>query len=297
MLGSLNPAGTTIGRDIDRKSITGECLLMFATMDSHGCSCWHLALASISITTRSPDTTASGGHKMPAPVLMSGAGRLLVNLLGPISGTICSSTLPLLIPVIDLAARLKQPTGTQSTNLPALSIRVTAVRQAVAIRVLLVCRNKIITSKQIAHYAAKRSTSASSITRTSTGVHYLRPATGISARFNTTPPSRPKHCGRNGHIVILEHDTKCGHRNVRRVFFASARNTAALPTPVLSLNLVQRLGGQSPGRLSTKTSGTMRVSSPPSRRDTLATSAVRHRCCLSSTGRRSATTRIRRDAN
>ncbi len=52
MLVSLNQVGTTIGRDINRKSITGECLSIFATMGNHGCSCWHHALASISITIR-----------------------------------------------------------------------------------------------------------------------------------------------------------------------------------------------------------------------------------------------------
>ena len=52
MLDSLNPAGTTIGRDIGRKSTTGECPLMFATTGSHGCSCWLPAPVSISITIR-----------------------------------------------------------------------------------------------------------------------------------------------------------------------------------------------------------------------------------------------------
>ena len=52
MLDSLNPVGTTIGRDIGKKSITGEYHSMCATMDNHGCSCWHHAMASISITTR-----------------------------------------------------------------------------------------------------------------------------------------------------------------------------------------------------------------------------------------------------
>ena len=101
---SLNLAGTTIGPDTDRKSTTGEYPSMCATMDNHGYSCWPHAPASILITIRSPDTMDSGGLKIPAPVLMFGVGNQLVNLLEPISGTICLSTLPLHIPAIDLMA-------------------------------------------------------------------------------------------------------------------------------------------------------------------------------------------------
>ena len=154
---SLNPVGTTIGRDIDRKSITGECHSMCATMGNHGCSCWHHAMASISITIRWPDTMDSEGLKCLRRIDVRGG-----NPVGKPSGAHFRNNLFIYSSSPYTGNRsggaLKTANWYSKYKSPGTKYRVTANRRVAVIRAWPILRNRITASRQIAHCAVKRST-------------------------------------------------------------------------------------------------------------------------------------------